>query len=704
MQRFLTLRGLALLLLLSAAAQAQSSGIQGVVRDSSEAVIPAVEMTVTNLGTGVKHTTQTNDVGFFSIPFLNPGNYRIEAVGEGFAPSVRENLKLDVQQIARVNFTLAIGTVAQTVEVSAAAALLESEQATMGQVIDNKRIVEMPLNKRNYLELARLSVGILPGNNVGAGTRPGQNEAGYVGMGMRGYQNEVLIDGVDNSSRSGGGPLGFEAQATKPSVDAVGEFKVVTNNFSAEYGYRMGPKVLVSIKSGTNQLHGSLFEFIRNDKLDAANFFANRSGSAKPTLRQNQFGGTIGGPIVKNKTFGFFSYQGTRIRIGSSLFANVPSALARSGDFSQERLNINKVYDPASTSGTGAAAIRQRFPNDVIPSSRFDPVSVPLLALYPRSNVQGQEFGFNNYFRSPSNSDDTDLYDFRVDHNFSDKDRVFFRMSIRDQFRVTESPLPVEAGGQGGETVNLDGNNLGFTWTHSFGATVHNEMRFGFTHFPSRFDTLIQEPLNAKYGIKNSPGDGFDDGLNQGFSAFNINGYSTLGTPCCWPNINNMDNVHFSNNLMWQRGNHSIKMGFDSRRLNIYREAMRFRRGQFNFTKVFTAERPNNAASRNTTGNGLADMMLGWVQSTQVGNPAGENAVVPYYGTYIQDDWRATSKLTVTMGLRWELFHRGFYPNGTIRDAPASATTSRRSTVCSRAKRSTSRGRPAPRTAAATRT
>ncbi|MBI1354816.1 MAG: hypothetical protein GC160_10745 [Acidobacteria bacterium] len=666
MQRLSALRSLALLFLAATAIQAQNSGIQGVVKDSTDAVIPAVELTVTNTNTGVKYTAQTNDVGFYSIPFLNPGTYQVQALGEGFAPAVRENLKLDVQQIARVDFTLSIGTVAETVEVSAAAALLESEQATMGQVIDNKRIVEMPLNKRNYLELARLSVGILPGNNVGAGTRPGQNEAGYVGMGMRGYQNEVLIDGVDNSSRSGGGPLGFEAQATKPSVDAVGEFKVVTNNFSAEYGYRMGPKVLVSIKSGTNQLHGTAFEFIRNDKLDATNFFANRSGSAKPTLRQNQFGGTFGGPIIKNKTFGFFSYQGTRIRIGSSLLATVPSAAARAGDFANERLNSNMIFDPLTTVGTGAAATRQRFANDVIPSSRFDPVSAPLMALYPQSNIQGLEFGFNNYFRSPSNSDDTDLYDFRVDHNFSDRDRVFFRMSLRRQFRVTESPLPVSAGGEGGETVDLDGNNLGFTWTHSFTPTVHNETRFGFTHFPSRFDTLIQEPLNAKYGIKNSPGDSFDDGLNQGFSFFNITGYNNLGTPCCWPNINNMDNVHFSDNLMWQRGNHSIKMGFDTRRLNIYREAMRFRRGQFAFTKVFTSEKPNVAASRNATGNGLADMLLGYVQSTQVGNPAGENAVVPYYGTYIQDDWRATSKLTVTLGLRWELFHRGFYPHGTV--------------------------------------
>ncbi|MDE0261897.1 MAG: TonB-dependent receptor [Bryobacterales bacterium] len=661
-----SLRYIALCIVAGTICFAQNSGIQGVVTDSTGGVIPAADVTAVNVATGVEYEAQSNETGLYSVPFLSPGTYSVTATTEGFAPSTRENLKLDVQQIARVDFTLSVGTVAEVVEVSAAAALLESEQAAMGQVIDNQRIVEMPLNKRNYLELAQLSVGILPGATVGAGTRPGRNEAGFVGMGMRGYQNNVMIDGIDNGSRAGGGPLGFEAQASKPSVDAVGEFKVVTNNMSAEYGFRMGPKVLVSIKSGSNELHGSAFEFVRNEKLDATNFFANRSGAEKPTLRQNQFGGTLGGPIIRNKTFGFFSYQGTRIRLGRSFLATVPSGLTRSGDFSMERTNFNQIFDPATTVGTGADASREPFPNNTIPASRFDPVSTPLLSRYPSSNVEGREFGFNNYFRAPSDADDTDQYDFRVDHNVSDSDRVFFRMSIRRQFRVNQSPLPVEAGGQGGQTVDLNGDNLAFNWTHSFSPTLHNEARFGFTHFPTRFDTLIQEPLNATLGIKGAPGDTFGDGFDQGFSFFNINGYNNLGTPCCWPNINNMDNIQIVENLLWQKGNHGIKIGFDYRRLNIFREAMRFRRGQFLFNRVFTAEQPNIGRSRARTGNGLAEMMLGTVGQTRVGNPAGENAVVPYTGIYIQDDWKVTPKLTLTLGVRWELFNRGYYPKGHI--------------------------------------
>ncbi len=661
-----SLRFIALCTIATTICFAQNSGIQGVITDSTGGVIPAADVTVTNVATGVEYEAQSNETGLYSVPFLSPGTYSLTAQTEGFAPSTRENLKLDVQQIARVDFTLSVGTVAEVVEVSAAAALLESEQAAMGQVIENQRIVEMPLNKRNYLELAQLSVGILPGATVGAGTRPGRNEAGFVGMGMRGYQNNVMIDGIDNGSRAGGGPLGFEAQASKPSVDAVGEFKVVTNNMSAEYGFRMGPKVLVSIKSGSNELHGSAFEFVRNEKLDATNFFANRSGAEKPTLRQNQFGGTLGGPIIKNKTFGFFSYQGTRIRLGRSFLATVPSSLARSGDFSMERTNFNQIFDPATTVGTGADASREPFPNNAIPANRFDPVSTPLLSRYPASNIEGREFGFNNYFRAPSDADDTDQYDFRVDHNLSDSDRLFFRMSIRRQFRVNQSPLPVEAGGQGGQTVDLNGDNLAFNWTHSFSPTLHNEARFGFTHFPTRFDTLIQEPLNATLGIKGAPGDTFGDGFDQGFSFFNINGYNNLGTPCCWPNINNMDNIQIVNNLLWQKGNHGIKFGFDYRRLNIFREAMRFRRGQFLFNRVFTAEQPNIGRSRARTGNGLAEMMLGTVGQTRVGNPAGENAVVPYTGIYVQDDWKVTPRLTLTLGLRWELFNRGYYPKGHI--------------------------------------
>jgi hypothetical protein len=657
-----------LLLTGCAALLAQSSGIQGVVTDPSMAPAPGVRVTITNTATGIATVATTNERGFYSVPFMPIGTYRVAAEKEGFSPVSRENLVLNVDQIARVDFTLRIGTVSEIIEVTAAAALLESETTTMGQVIEQKRIAEMPLNLRNYLELAKLSAGVLPARTLGRGARTGgedHTEGGFIALGQRAYQTNVLLDGVDNSSRASGGPLGFQAQATKPPVDAVAEFKVVTNNNSAEYGYRMGGKVVVSTKSGTNEIHGSLYEFLRNEKLDGTNFFANRSGSVKPTLRQNQFGGTVGGPVLKNRTFYFFSYQGTRIRRGQSFTSTVPSAAARSGDFSGEGQNRNRVYDPLTTTGAGAAAIRQPFPANRIPASRFDPVTKPIVDLYPLPNIAGRDLAPNNFFFAPSDIDTSNQYDIKVDHNFSEKDRTFYRYSIRRDDKLQNGPLPLSAFGGGlGQTVFLPSDNIMGSWTRLITPTLYNELRFGYTHYPTRFDILEQENVNKRMGVKGAPGDTFDDGQDHGLARFNPNGYNEIGSRSFWPNRNFLENFQVNNNLLWQRGRHSVKTGVEYRRADIFREAQRFRRGLFTFNKVFTAEMPNNAASRTATGNGLADMLLGWASQTTVGNQLSENAIAPYWGLYVQDDWKLSPRLTLNLGLRWELFQSPYFPDG----------------------------------------
>jgi hypothetical protein len=285
----------------------QSATLTGVVTDSSEALVAGARISVVNLETGLRRDMLTNDAGSYTFTLLPVGRYRVDAAREGFAPQSRPELKLDVDQSVRLDFRLRLGAVAETVEVTAAAALLDSETATVGQVISNKSIVEMPLNGRNYLSLATLTAGTSP--DVGGRT---QSEGGFAAGGAHGYQMNVQVDGLDNNTVYSGGPIGYEAQAVKPSIDAVGEFKVITNNLSAEYGGRMGGAVLVTIKSGTNQLHGTAYEFLRNDLLDGTNFFANRNGAGKPEYRQNQFGGTLGGPIRKNKLFLFGSFDGTR--------------------------------------------------------------------------------------------------------------------------------------------------------------------------------------------------------------------------------------------------------------------------------------------------------------------------------------------------------------------------------------------------------
>lgn len=641
--------------------QAQDSGIQGRVTDETGAVIPGAEVSVTHLGTAIRKSVITNDVGYYSVPLLSAGRYKVEAAMPGFTTQETE-IRLQIGQVARVDFQMKIGEVTEIVEVRAESSVLQSKPMDVGEVIDEKRILEMPLNGRNYLDLAKLTIGVLPARQLGRGHRAG-DEGSFIAVGMHAAQNNVLLDGADNSSQTSGGPLGFEAQAVKPSVDAVSEFKVITNNTSAEHGYRMGAKVIVSTKSGTNEFHGSVYEFHRNDALGANNFFANRVGAEKPKFLRNQFGATFGGPIVKNRTFFFASYQGTRIRKGESFISTVPSEAVRNGDFSNEPPQRRNVYDPLTLTGSGAKAQRQQFPNNRIPSDRFDPVAKTIIDLYPLPNITGREHLPDNYFFSPTTSDDADQYDFRVDHNFNTAHSFFVRYSYRDQFKDEPGPLPFPAMGGLGQTVDLEGHNMAVNYNTVLGTRAHNEFRFGWTWFPTRFDIPFQENLNKKFGIKGAPGDSFGDGLDHGYARFNPSGFRQIGARSFWPNNNNLKTFRVADNLLIQKGNHAIKFGGEYRRTEVFRLASRFRRGLFSFNGVYTAEFPNVGSSRANTGNGMADMLLGWASSTQIGTPSGETPLVaPYFGLFVQDDWRVTSRLTLNLGLRWEFFGAPSYP------------------------------------------
>lgn len=642
---------------------AQTSGtIQGTVTDDTGAVIPGAHVAVANLETGTQSDVTTNEVGFFSVPGLNQGLYSVVCSSDGFASKEFSEVRLEVQQTMRIDCAMSVGSVTETVEVSAAAILIQSEKTEVGQVIDSKRILEMPLNGRNYLELAKFTVGVLPSREMGKGTRHDGvmgGEGGILAVGMHAAQTNVLLDGADNSSRNSGGALGFQAQATKPSVDAVGEFKVVTNNTSAEYGYRMGAKVLVSTKTGTNEFHGSLFEFIRNDKLDGTNFMANRTGAAKPTLRRNQYGGTFGGPFIRNKLFGFFSFQGTKNRAGQSFTSSVPSQSALGGDFSMQPDPDRRIYDP----GTLNEGTRSAFPNFMIPATRFDPVSMALLANYPAPNIPGRENQRNNYFYSPSDTIDHNQYDLRIDYNINDANRWFARYSIRDEFVLQNGPLPLPAVGGVGQTIDLPGDNWASALNTTFGPTMFNELRFGYTFFPTRFDIPITEPMNEQFGVKGAPGDTLDDGLNHGYALSRPSGFRDLGPRAFWPNVNKMDNLQISDNFTIVKGSHTIKFGIEYRRTQIPRSPSRFRRGRFDFNGVFTSETPQSPASRGATGNSVADMVLGWASNGVWGWPNGEEYVANYYGFFVQDDYKVTSRLTLNLGLRYEIFGLPHFPD-----------------------------------------
>jgi len=508
-------------------------------------------------------------------------------------------------------------------------------------------------------------VGVLPSRQFGKGTRQdGEQggEGGFLAVGMHAAQNSILLDGSDNSSRNSGGALGFQAQAVKPSVDSVGEFKVVTNNTSAEYGYRMGAKVIVSTRSGSNDLHGTLFEFLRNDKLDATNFFANRSGAEKPTYRLNQFGGTLGGPILKNKMFFFGSVQATRIRLGRSFVSTVPSPSVQDGNFNNQPNPTREIFDPLTYDS--ATRRRMAFPNFTIPKSRFDPVSAAVLPIYPRPNIPGRENLPNNFFYSPSNTNDFDQYDMRWDYNVTDRHRTFIRYSHRNEFKFENGPMPPPAVGGTGQTVDLPGHNLSASFNSTFGASVFNEFRLGYTYFPTVFDIPISENLQSQFGIRGAPGDTLNDGRDNGFALFIPgDGFNQLGPRAFWPNFNDLTNWQIGDNLTMVKGSHTLKVGAEWRRSRVPRDPSRFRRGQFNFNGDYTTELPFDAASRARTGNGMADMILGWAQNETWGYPNGETTVVPYLGAFVQDDWKITSRLTMNLGLRYELFFPPLFPN-----------------------------------------
>jgi outer membrane receptor protein involved in Fe transport len=630
-----------LLVLVSALpALAQQATVQGVVMDSSGASIPAAKITVRNVSTGVVSSAETNTEGFYSIPFLVPGPYEVAATASGFSPQTQTNLRLDVNMTARVDFRLAPGAVAETIEVSASAALLNTETTIVGQVIDNRRIVELPLNGRNYLELAQLTTGVVPGR----GSRSA-DKGNFSALGARTYQTNILLDGVDNNTRASGGQLGFEAQNVTPSVDAVQEFKVVTNNNSAEYGFRMGATVLVQTKSGTNDLHGSAYEFLRNDKMDATNFFANRAGAEKPLFKRNQFGATAGGRIIRDRTFFFGSFEGTRLRRGESSTATVPTAARRAGNFSDSE--ALPIFDPRTTRTEGNRTVRTAFPGNLIPADRFDPVAKAVIDMYPLPNLPGET---NNFFFSGTAKADTNQYDGRLDHALTDSNRVFFRYSRREFDDVDPGPLPLPADGGLWTITNLISDSYVGNWTAVVTPSSSNELRFGYTDTDSVLDIPWEENLSEQLGIRGIPPLGDDNA--RGMTRFTPTGYAEIGARSFWPNRNNLDLMHISNLFSNVRGRHVLKAGAEFRREAIFRRAARLARGQMAFNRSFT-EDPNN---RGRTGDGLADMLLGLASGGQIGNQNGEHAFTRGYSLFFQDDWKVNNRLTLNLGVRWDRF------------------------------------------------
>jgi len=608
---------------------AQTAQITGRVTDATGAVVPGTAITVRNVATGIDRKVTTNEAGFYAVSLLLPGEYRVTVEQRSFKPIVRSGIVLEVDQRAELNFTLEVGALAEAIEVRAAAPQLNTVEASRGQVIENKRIVELPLNGRTYDELALLSAGTV--QPLG-----GSRFAGFNSGGVRNTQNNFLLDGLDNNPTELAGAQ-RRSEMVQPSIDAIQEFKVQTNSYAAEYGRAMGSVVNVTTKSGTNALHGSVFEFLRNEKVDAHNFF-DPVNAKKPPFKRNQYGFAAGGPVYipklingLNKAFFFGDFEGTRIRQTDTGTRTLPTLKMRTGDFSElmDQRNL-KILDPLNSN--------TQFPGNIIPQARQDAVSRTLINLYP--TPQNSNVGQNFVYLGPT-PEDWDRFDVRGDVNVGTRDNFSWRFSRHDKKTPAPLALPPPAYGGGAYDQWVRGNNTGGTWNHIFGPTLIMSIRGGWNYGYFTRDNPAQtngELLNRKYGIK-----GGNDTIPGGFSQMGITGYQALGIGANNPVKRDSQNRQLAGDLTWTHGSHNVKFGGNLLRsqnniFNIRNEVL----GPIQFTGKYTKD-------------GMADFLIGWPNQVTWMSRLQVNLRMWNIAGYAQDDWKVTPKLTLNLGLRYEI-------------------------------------------------
>ncbi len=619
--------------------QQPTAQVTGLVTDSTGGVIPDADIRVTNVDTGVRVDATSNESGNYAVSNLAPGDYQITVMKDGFTTVHRGGINLVVSQVARLDFSLSVGSTKDTIEIKATAPLLESSTASLGQVIETRAVSDLPLNGRNFLQLAKLSTGVLepkPGDRNAAG-------GSFIANGVRAQLNNFLLDGVDNNAKvvdqQNSSPV-----VVQPSVDAVQEFKVETNNYSAQYGYSAGAVVNATIKGGTNQLHGGVFEFLRNDLFDARNYFASPD-AVKPELRRNQFGGTLGGPIVRNKAFLFGSFEQTRERDGITYVTTVPTAAMRAGDFTGQPV----IFDPNTTKNLGGGIYsRTAFPNNKIPLSRFDPAALKLLAIFPSATTGGS---FNNYVVSPVQSLTTNRFDFRHDFQISQSDDLFARYSYFTNDYTYPGPFAPPLVGsttfQNSVKATL-GNGAGFGETHIFNGRMVNEFRAGYNRIQDNLDPFVNDYIDDQFslgGIPRQPG-------VSGLPSISISGLTTIGEATFLPNSKISEALTFEDHVSLLVGAHSLKFGGSYRFVRSWYAISSAARGTYNFNGGFSQD-PQN---RSKTGAGLADFILGVPNSSGISNFLQGDLRNKYYGLFLQDDWKVSTRLTLNVGLRYEVW------------------------------------------------
>lgn len=639
-----------LLLPLAAAAQSSTATLQGLIADPSGAAVPGAEVTIANTATNITRRFTTAASGLYSFPLLPPGAYRIEVVKTGFKPLTRSNIVLQVSDRVSLDLKLEVGAATERVTVDATAPLVNTTNATLGQVIENRRIIELPLNGREPFSLAALSPGVLPTPSAGfvhlGGSVPSIN-------GASNFTSEVTVDGMPNTTPRNGARNNFLIYT--PSVDAVSEFKVETNSLSAEFGRFNGGVISVVTKSGTNQVHGTAYEFLRNSKLDANSFFANRGGVPLGSLKRNQFGFTLGGPVVlpklyrgKDRTFFFMDYEGFRESQLATANFTVPTAPERAGDFSRTTTAAGAlivVYDPATLREAGPGSFaRTPFPANAIPGLRISATSRALAQYYPppsNSRLVG------NLDVGAARKNVTDSGDIRLDHNLSERHKIFGRYSIQYP-SVGEPNYYGNIGNSSNPPLTQRRHSFTLQDTYTFSPSLIFNLNYG---------------LSRMFGTRAAWSEGFDVtsiGIASNFRdaqqvraipPTTISGLSGIGNGV--QNYSTQLGHTMQSSLTKIAGKHTLKFGADFRTYFINQLQNTQASGNLNFGQSFT-QGPNPFQATATGGYGYATFLLG-IPGGIIANQPAIASKSTYWAFYLQEDYKVSRKLTLNAGFRYDL-------------------------------------------------
>ncbi|GAC1416493.1 MAG: carboxypeptidase regulatory-like domain-containing protein [Acidobacteriaceae bacterium] len=648
----------------SAFAQMDQGAITGTVTDATGAVVPSAQVTLTSTDTSLVLHTQTDGSGVYVFSPIKIGKYKLSVTAPGFSMTTQENIDVQIQQRLELNIQLKTGSETTTVTVTEAPPLLQTEEGSTGQVIEAKTINDTPLNGRNWIFIAQLTAGVAPAS----GAR-GQKGGDFNANGQRAEQNNYIMDGVDNNVNV----VDFfngASYVVRPPPDALAEFKVQTGSYSSEFGHSAGAVVNASIKSGTNNIHGDVWEYIRNDAFDVREYFQGKSPIAK--YRQNQFGATLGFPIIRNKLFFFGDVEANRIVFGQTNSGlSVPTLKERTGDFSEllDTTLSGRSANPSSTTinpatGQPWPASGQIFvPNAssngqvAVAGNRLDksevalsPVALKLLSLFPLPNqgLPGQTF--NNYTNQSNVIDNTFQWDVRSDWNISSKDQAFGRYSYNHEPSTHPAPLgPILDGGGFGNTGQLVflGENFAGSESHIFTPTLTNEFRFGYNygHYAGLHFNANNPTLASSLGL----GGVATASNNSGLPFFSVSGLSNFGSPQFYA-TNEYENVYqILDNVTKVLNNHTIKAGVSIQRIRFSTSQPTQPRGTYNYNGVYTSQ----LGSANT-GSGIADFLTNNMNSAATSNVFTSDDVRFNRAAYAQDDWKASQRLTVNFGLRYD--------------------------------------------------